>query len=59
GKYFVTGNHEYYSGVDQWLEKIDHFGLTNLVDSHEIITKGNDSLTLGGVTDFRSSSIKP
>jgi len=59
GKYFVTGNHEYYSGVDQWLEKTNHFGLTNLVDSHEIITKGNDSLTLGGVTDFRSSSIKP
>ena len=59
GKYFVTGNHEYYSGVDQWLEKTDQFGLTNLIDSHEIITKRGDSITLGGVTDFRSSSIKP
>ena len=59
GKYFVTGNHEYYSGVDQWLDKIDHYGLTNLIDSHEIITKGSGSITLGGVTDYRSSSIKP
>ena len=23
GKFFVTGNHEYYSGVDQWLDKTD------------------------------------
>ena len=59
GKYFVTGNHEYYSGVDQWLDKTDQLGLTNLIDSHEVITKGNGAITLGGVTDFRSSSIKP
>ena len=59
GKYFVTGNHEYYSGVDQWLDKTDDYGLTNLIDSHEIITKGSGSITLGGVTDYRSSSIKP
>ena len=59
GKYFVTGNHEYYSGVDQWLDKTDQLGLTNLIDSHEVITKGNGTITLGGVTDFRSSSIKP
>jgi len=59
GKYFVTGNHEYYSGVDQWLDKTDNYGLTNLIDSHEIITKDSGSITLGGVTDYRSSSIKP
>ena len=29
GKFFVTGNHEYYSGVDQWLDKTDQLGLTN------------------------------
>ena len=59
GKYFVTGNHEYYSGVDQWLDKTDQLGLTNLIDSHEVITKGSGTISLGGVTDFRSSSIKP
>lgn len=59
GKYFVTGNHEYYSGVDRWLDKTDQLGMTNLIDSHEIITKGKDLITLGGVTDYRSSTIKP
>lgn len=59
GKYFVTGNHEYYSGVDQWLDKTDQLGMTNLIDSHEIIKKGKDLITLGGVTDYRSSTIKP
>ena len=59
GKYFVTGNHEYYSGVDRWLDKTDQLGLTNLIDNHEIITKENDSITIGGVTDYRSNTIKP
>jgi len=58
GKFFVTGNHEYYSGVDQWLDKTDQLGFTNLVDSHEVITKGNGKISLGGVTDYRSKTIK-
>lgn len=59
GKYFVTGNHEYYSGVDRWLDKTDQLGLTNLIDSHDVITRGSDSITIGGVTDYRSNTIKP
>ena len=58
GTFFVTGNHEYYSGVDQWLDKTDQLGFTNLLDSHEIIKKGSGKITLGGVTDYRSSTIK-
>ena len=59
GKFFVTGNHEYYSGVDQWLDKTDQLGFTNLLDSHEIIRRGNGIISLGGVTDYRSKTIKP
>ena len=58
GTFFVTGNHEYYSGVDRWLDKTDQLGFTNLLDSHEIIKKGDGEITLGGVTDYRSSTIK-
>ena len=58
GTFFVTGNHEYYSGVDQWLDKTDQLGFTNLLDSHEVIKKGDGEITLGGVTDYRSSTIK-
>ena len=59
GKYFTTGNHEYYSGVDAWLDEVDRLGFTNLVDSHEVISNGRGSFTLGGVTDYRSRQIKP
>ena len=58
GTFFVTGNHEYYSGVDQWLDKTDQLGFTNLLDSHEVIKKGDGEIILGGVTDYRSSTIK-
>ena len=58
GTFFVTGNHEYYSGVERWLDKTDQLGFTNLLDSHEIIKKGYGEITLGGVTDYRSSTIK-
>ncbi len=59
GKYFTTGNHEYYSGVDAWLDEVDRLGFTNLVDSHEVISNGKGAFTLGGVTDYRSKQIKP
>ena len=30
GTYFVTGNHEYYQGAEQWLDRIREFGLRPL-----------------------------
>ena len=27
GSFFVTGNHEYYSGVEEWVEEVDRLGL--------------------------------
>ena len=39
GTFFVTGNHEYYSGVDQWLDETNNLGFTNLLNSHQIIKK--------------------
>jgi predicted MPP superfamily phosphohydrolase len=27
GVYFVTGNHEYYSGVDEWLTELERLGI--------------------------------
>ena len=29
GTFFATGNHEYYSGVDQWLDETDRLGIKN------------------------------
>ena len=39
GTFFVTGNHEYYSGVDRWLDETDRLGMTNLINSNSIKLK--------------------
>ncbi len=54
GNFFVTGNHEYYSGVFPWLEKVKELGFDALLNEHRVITKGNSKLVLGGVTDIRA-----
>jgi uncharacterized protein len=52
GLYFVTGNHEYYSGVQSWLEETARLGFTNLMNEHRVIKRGSGRLLLAGVTDY-------
>ncbi|MFC1883848.1 metallophosphoesterase [Thermodesulfobacteriota bacterium] len=56
GNFFVTGNHEYYSGVIEWLEKIRQLGFTVLQNEHVVIDRGNASMLLAGVTDYRGGN---
>ena len=58
GTFFATGNHEYYSGVDQWLDETDRLGMKNLVNSNEILNIKNSKIALAGVTDYRAQTIK-
>ena len=58
GTFFVTGNHEYYSGVDQWLDETNNLGFTNLLNSHQIIKKEDSGIAIAGVTDYRAHQIK-
>jgi hypothetical protein len=57
GNYFVTGNHEYYSGVIEWIEEVRRLGFTVLINEHRIITSGKSKMLLAGVTDYRESRI--
>lgn len=51
GSYFVTGNHEYYSGVEEWVVELDRLGLQVLQNERrEIVTPGG-ALDLAGVND--------
>ena len=59
GTFFVTGNHEYYSGVDQWLDETDRLGMKNLINSNELISKAGDQIAIAGITDLRAHQIKP
>lgn len=52
GSYFVTGNHDYYSGGEAWVEEMDRLGFTVLVNEHCVLHHGTASLLLAGVTDY-------
>ncbi|PPK64483.1 metallophosphoesterase [Actinokineospora auranticolor] len=52
GTYFVTGNHEYYSGHQQWVTELERLGLHYLHNSNTPITQGDNGFTLAGVTDL-------
>ena len=53
GRYFVTGNHEYYSGVLQWIKKVQALGFDVLLNENRRITKGQGHVLIAGVTDYR------
>ena len=59
GVYFVTGNHEYYSGVLDWLAEIEQLGLTTLNNAHRLIEHDGGRLLLAGVTDLHADRILP
>lgn len=59
GKYFVTGNHEYYSGVFSWVEKMKELGFDVLLNEHRMINRNGSTIVLGGVTDFRAEQNVP
>ncbi|MBI4428855.1 MAG: metallophosphoesterase, partial [Ignavibacteriales bacterium] len=52
GKYFITGNHEYYSGAESWIEEADRLGYKPLINQHHVVKRGTSSLLLAGVTDY-------
>ncbi|WP_394834548.1 metallophosphoesterase [Pendulispora rubella] len=54
GVFFVTGNHEYYSGVDSWLAELKRLGVRVLRNEHVTIGEGDASFHLAGVDDWRS-----
>ncbi|MBN1211937.1 MAG: metallophosphoesterase [candidate division Zixibacteria bacterium] len=58
GAYFITGNHEYYSGVEQWLKEIPRLGFKVLINEHRLIERGEGRLLLAGVTDFTGGSFR-
>ena len=56
GTYFVTGNHEYYSGAHAWIAELRRLGLTVLMNEHVVLHHGDPqaaaSLVLAGVNDY-------
>ncbi len=48
GAFFVTGNHEYYSGAEEWIAEVDRLGIRPLRNERVAI----NGLDLAGVNDI-------
>ncbi|MEO5931132.1 MAG: metallophosphoesterase [Candidatus Kapaibacterium sp.] len=59
GKFFITGNHEYYSGVEAWVAEVRRLGYDVLLNEHRIIQRDGASIVLGGVTDYTGGKYLP
>jgi predicted MPP superfamily phosphohydrolase len=54
GVFFVTGNHEYYSGAAAWVRELRRLGLVVLLNEHAVVRRGEARLVVAGVTDFNA-----
>jgi uncharacterized protein len=59
GTFFVTGNHEYYSGAEAWVAELRELGVRPLLNEHVVLQKGGDRLVLAGINDYNAGSILP
>src|SRR6185295_9940432 len=51
GVFFVTGNHEYFSGAASWIEELTRLGIRCLRNERVSIGDGRASFDLAGVDD--------
>ena len=51
GRVYVTGNHEYFSGAQGWVEHMTSLGWEALHNRHVVVSRGGDSLVVAGVDD--------
>jgi hypothetical protein len=59
GKFFITGNHEYYSGANPWIEHADKLGFNVLLNSHTLVHRDGQHIVLAGVTDYSAGGFVP
>ncbi|HEX2389643.1 MAG TPA: metallophosphoesterase [Casimicrobiaceae bacterium] len=59
GTFFVTGNHEYYSGAHAWLHELRRLGLNVLMNEHVVVEHDGAELVVAGVTDYGAHHFDP
>ncbi len=57
GKFFVSGNHEYYWDGPGWLRELERLGFSVLTNAHRVLRRGAGRLLLAGVTDRGSDPV--
>ena len=51
GRFYVTGNHEYFHEAQGWLDHMAGLGWQSLANEHRIVGRGGDRLVVAGVHD--------
>ncbi|MGH8241186.1 MAG: metallophosphoesterase, partial [Steroidobacteraceae bacterium] len=59
GTYFVTGNHEYYSGAQAWTQEFQRLGMHVLTNEHVVLTHRDCQIVVAGVTDYSAHHFDP
>ncbi|HEY5930398.1 MAG TPA: metallophosphoesterase [Burkholderiales bacterium] len=59
GTFFVTGNHEYYSGAHAWIVEMRRIGLSVLLNEHVVLEHSGAVVVVAGVTDLSGHHFDP
>jgi len=59
GVFFVTGNHEYYSGAEGWVAHLRRLGMRVLLNEHAVLRHDGALLVVAGVTDYGAVHFYP
>ena len=59
GTYFVTGNHEYYSGAPAWNDEFRRLGMHVLTNEHVVLMHRDRQIVVAGVTDYSAHHFDP
>jgi hypothetical protein len=59
GAFFVTGNHEYYSGEPAWTAEFKRLGMRVLMNEHVVLTHEGSRVVLAGVADYSAHRFDP
>ncbi len=59
GTFFVTGNHEYYSGANAWIAEMHRLGLCVLLNEHVVLEHDGEAVVIAGVTDYSAHHFDP
>ncbi len=54
GVFFVTGNHDFYSGAEDWVARVRELGMRVLRNKNVVLSQGADRFALVGVDDHRA-----
>ncbi|MGQ4615442.1 metallophosphoesterase [Nocardia sp. R7R-8] len=51
GRFYITGNHEYFGDAQGWIEHMTSLGWQPLHNQHEVVRRGDDRLVIAGIDD--------